>query len=647
MQPIRRRIAPSLAAFLTILGSSLCHANPAVPTVEAFGTLPLQTDATMTPDGNWLAWVDHGEPKPRVIMFDLKSRKTQRIMAVPEKTKLRQLVWNSNRTLLILLSETREAEHTDSTSTEYFRVIAEDVEGGQGRMLPKNGCGGPARYNDKPPLADVVAIRLPKPDTILMSIPTSLDNCLVEVNTQTGEGKGVKIGNQFTTQWVVDQDGRPVAREDWDWHHHSYRVFALTLDGVKELFHTDDSSPSKLVGLTTDGTALVLLTTNGHSHQGAWAFPLDGSQPKILVEDPESDIIAAYSDEHRAVLGVLMSGMETRIRWLDTAAQHRYELLQRTFPEREIEIRGSTVDGLKTLAKTENRSSPPVYYLVDLNSHQANIAAEEYPGLAHVRLGEARSITYKARDGTQIPAYLTLPAGMDGTALALVVLPHGGPSARDSPTFDWLAQFLAARGYAVLQPQFRGSSGFGDAFLRAGYRQWAGLMQDDVTDGVKAMVDQGIADPHHVCIVGASYGGYAALAGAAFTPTLYKCAVSINGLSDLAALMRGEVPMYNHTISASQTEWKLKIGDLSDYSGLKRKSPISAIQSITAPILIVYGTGDGVVPNEQSEKMAGALKAAGKSVEVVKLSGEDHWLSRSDTRIEVLRQIESFLKKHI
>jgi dipeptidyl aminopeptidase/acylaminoacyl peptidase len=342
-----------------------------------------------------------------------------------------------------------------------------------------------------------------------------------------------------------------------------------------------------------------------------------------------------------------MSGMPTTIRWLDTAAQQRHALLERTFPGKEIAIRGSTADGLKTLVKTESRSSPPIYYLVDLNSHQANIAAEEYPGLAGARLGEARSITYKARDGTLIPAYLTLPAATGGTALALVVLPHGGPSSRDSPTFDWLAQFLAAQGYAVLQPQFRGSSGFGESFLRAGYRQWGGLMQDDVTDGVKAMVDQGIADPHHVCIVGASYGGYAALAGAAFTPTLYKCAVSINGISDLAALMRSEIPMYNEAISTSQTEWKLKVGDLSDYSGMKRRSPINSVGSITAPILIVYGTGDGVVPNEQSERMAQALKAAGKPVEVAKLPGEDHWLSRSATRIEVLRQIESFLRKKI
>jgi dipeptidyl aminopeptidase/acylaminoacyl peptidase len=161
------------------------------------------------------------------------------------------------------------------------------------------------------------------------------------------------------------------------------------------------------------------------------------------------------------------------------------------------------------------------------------------------------------------------------------------------------------------------------------------------------MIEQGIADPHHVCIVGASYGGYAALAGAAFTPQLYSCAVSINGVSDLAVLMREEVPMYNEAISVSQSSWKTRIGDLSDYSGLKRKSPINSVGTVTAPILIVYGTGDGVVPTEQSERMAQALKAAGKSVELVKLPGEDHWLSRTDTRTEVLRQIERFLKDHI
>jgi dipeptidyl aminopeptidase/acylaminoacyl peptidase len=187
--------------------------------------------------------------------------------------------------------------------------------------------------------------------------------------------------------------------------------------------------------------------------------------------------------------------------------------------------------------------------------------------------------------------------------------------------------------------------GFGDAFREAGYRQWGGLMQDDVTDGVRAMIEQGIADPRRICIVGASYGGYAALAGAAFTPDLYSCAASINGVTDLPALMREVVPIYA-VASTSLSDWKAHIGAPND-PALSAKSPINSVKSIKIPILIVYGTGDGIVPNEQSERMARALSAAGKSVTIAKLPGEDHWLSRSDTRIQVLRQLDSFLKDHL
>jgi len=645
------RIASLAAALLAaqLLQCPISFAGAAGPPPEAFGSMPAESDAVLSPDGHWLAWLDRKEAKPRVIMFDVSGKKVQRILAVPEQVKLRSLVWNDNETLLIILSQTSESKFSDETSSEYFRTIAQDVSGGDGRMLPINPMADYGPNKRDAMLAYLVATRTSTPHTVIMSTAYPC-RCLWEVDTRSGKATVTKYGNEFTAAWVVDRAGRAVAREDWDWHHHAYRLLALgAVDSAKprEILRKDDSEHPRLAGLLADGSAVVVLATNGRAHQVAWALPLDGSSPKILAEEPDADITNVYTDAHTgAIVGVYVGGSITKVHWLDSSAQRRQEALQRAFPGREIGIYGWTLDGAKTLARVETPSSPPVYYLVDFTSHRADIAAEEYPALTGVPLGEVKQISYKARDGTEIPAYLTTPPATSAAPLPLIVLPHGGPQARDYLTFDWLTQFLASRGYAVLQPQFRGSTGFGDAFREAGYRQWGGLMQDDITDGVRAMIDRGLADAHRICIVGASYGGYAALAGAAFTPDVYSCAVSISGVTDLPALMRETVPIYGGALSTSLSDWKAHIGAPND-SSLAAKSPINSVRSIKIPVLIVYGTGDGVVPNEQSERMARALKSAGKRVTVAILPGEDHWLSRTETRVRVLKELEAFLGEHL
>jgi dipeptidyl aminopeptidase/acylaminoacyl peptidase len=626
----------------------------APPPAEAFGALPAETGVVLSPDGHWLAWVDHKEAKPHVDMFDVSARKMQRILALPERLKLRELAWHDNDTLLITLSETHQSQVATRVSDEYFLTTAYDPAGGDGRMLPMSN--GRAKGAEAAVYARVIRWSTTKPHTVIMSSSVACHNganCLLEVDSLTGHPQIIKAGNEHTTGWLVDRNGTPVAREDWDWTKRAYRLYALLADGgAKEILRSDDANPPKVAGLLPDDSALVLLAINGRPHQAAWALPFDGSSPRLLAEDPDADITNTYADPYSgAIIGVFVAGTKSRVHWLDSAAEQRDSVLQRAFPGREVVAYGWTADGTKTLAQVQSPSTPPVYYLVDFKTHRADVAAEEYPALSGVKLGELKEISYKARDGTEIPAYLTMPPEKTSAAGPLVVLPHGGPNERDYPQFNWIVQFLTSRGYAVLQPQFRGSTGFGEAFQKAGYRQWGGLMQDDVTDGVRAMIDQGIADPHRICIAGISYGGYAALAGAAFTPKLYACAISVNGVSDLPALMEEKVPMSGgnvpiRIISASQSVWKERIGSPSD-STLGAKSPIRAVPLITAPVLIMYGSGDGIVPNEQSERMAQALSAAGKPVTLVKLAGEDHWLSRTDTRVQMLKEFESFLREHL
>jgi dipeptidyl aminopeptidase/acylaminoacyl peptidase len=646
-----------LALLLLVIGAAgVAPADAgdiAPPPAEAFGALPANTDVTLSPDGRRVAWVDHTELKPRVEMFDIDARKPLRILALPPQLKLRQLAWNDGETLLVSFSATAETRVSSQVSREFFVTIAYDASGGEGRFLPS--ASGKERGALAAARSGLVRTRVSKPHTVIME---SFDackgvGCLIEVDTATGAFTLIRAGNEHSGVWVVDRNGTPLAREDWDWKKRAYRVYALHGNDVREILRKDDSEQPTLLGATLDDSALVLLAANGRPHQAAWALPLDGSPARLLADDPDADITNVTYDSDGAVAGVYVSGSKTRMHWLDPRAQQRQEVLQRAFPGREITVSGWSTDGKRVLTKVELPSSPPVYYLVDFTTHHADIAAEEYPGLADVKLGELREITYKARDGTPIPAYLTLPPGKRAGPQPLVVLPHGGPNARDYPTFNWLVQFLATRGYAVLQPQFRGSTGFGEAFERAGYRQWGGLMQDDVTDGVRAMIDQGIADPSHVGIVGASYGGYAALAGAAFTPKLYACAVSINGVSDLRAMLQDQVLMFGSAygvgyryISAGESNWKERVGSETD-PALATRSPVNSVAAITIPVLIAYGSGDGVVANEQSIRMAKAMSKAGKAVTLVKLPDEDHWLSQADTRTQLLKELESFLKQHL
>jgi dipeptidyl aminopeptidase/acylaminoacyl peptidase len=295
--------------------------------------------------------------------------------------------------------------------------------------------------------------------------------------------------------------------------------------------------------------------------------------------------------------------------------------------------------------RTETPTQPPTYYYLDVASQRATKIVSEYPALAPSDLGMTRPVTYKARDGLTIHAYLTLPPGRnDGKNLPMVVMPHGGPDARDRWRFDWWAQFLANRGYAVLQPNYRGSFGYGRAFAEAGFGQWGLKIQDDISDGVKAMIADGTADAKRICIVGASYGGYAALAGATFTPELYACAVSFAGVSDLSRMMLLVKKDFGEH-SGAASFWESRIG--TDPAQLDATSPALHADRVRAPVLLLHGKLDTTVPIVQSEEERDALQRAGKQVEYIEFDTDDHYFTLAETRIRMLTEVERFLRTHI
>jgi dipeptidyl aminopeptidase/acylaminoacyl peptidase len=282
------------------------------------------------------------------------------------------------------------------------------------------------------------------------------------------------------------------------------------------------------------------------------------------------------------------------------------------------------------------------YELINMNTARATPLGFVYDGLED-SLPTTR-ITYEAADGLEIPAYLTLPAGKPATKLPLIVLPHGGPGARDTADFDWWTQALASQGYAVLRPNYRGSTTT-QSFQNAGYGEWGRKMQTDLSDGVRYLAKQGTIDPARVCIVGASYGGYAALAGVTLDPGIYRCAVSVAGVSDLKRMLAWEKSKEYGGDHTGTRFWNRYMGVKGpDDPVLDTISPIKHIDRVNVPVLLIHGKDDTIVDYEQSEVMLKALKKANKPVELVTLKKEDHWLSRSETRLLMLQSSIAFLR---
>jgi dipeptidyl aminopeptidase/acylaminoacyl peptidase len=313
---------------------------------------------------------------------------------------------------------------------------------------------------------------------------------------------------------------------------------------------------------------------------------------------------------------------------------------------RSIVIASKSDDDKTWILHVDGPEEPAAYYLYDVTAHRVENLGDRFPQLSADRLGRMRRFEYQAADKTPLFAYVTEPPGAGPGPLPLVVMPHGGPEVRDYLGYDTWVQFLATRGYVVLQPNFRGSGGFGRKFAEAGYREWGGLMHDDVTQAVKALIASGRVDPSRICIVGASYGGYEALWAAHAEPDLYKCAVSIDGLSDLTADMNWQ---RQRGVDSIVYKYLAKVeGDPKvDSDRMAAKSPITYAKSWTTPVLLIHGDQDDNVDVSQSRRMNQALLSEHKSVRYVEVKKMGHGPETDDETTQVFGAIETFLAPYL
>lgn len=660
-----KRSSCSSARLTLSLAILLCARAVAAPApVEAYGQRPAMIDVDINPAGTRLAWIEDDGTKSRLVIHDLATHKPLRLLDVPKENRLRRLLWATDETLLLDQSVTITRTRSKSRDlVTWQRWMAIDASGGSDRMLLMDksergwvtGATLVRRITSRPGKVFMSTLEFSNVSQ-QMETGTRLAggredsawlSTLFEVDVKTGGSRVLAYGTPFTFDWLTDEGAERVVRSEWNPAKEEFEILFKNAAGWRTLHKATGCGRLNLLSLSSDRQAvLVRGPTCAQARQTLWSLPIDGSPIQPLVDDPSLEVQGTLFDTFDGqAIAAILGGVAPTTRWLDPQAEKRRAALGRSFKDSRISVISRSADHLRVVVLVENAQSPPVYYLINYDAKSADIINERYPKLAGVPLGAVRDFRYQARDQYPLFAYLTLPPGATEKSLPVVVLPHGGPESRDDADFDYLTQFLASRGYAVLQPQFRGSSGFGKAHADAGRQQWGLRMQDDVTDGVQALISQGIADPRRICIVGGSYGGYSALAGAAFTPELYACAASINGVSDLPVMI-GTTSKEDGKESNAYAYWREHIGSAT-HPQVIAKSPARSAATFKAPVLLIHGQDDTVVSIEQSRIMAKALKAAGKQVELVELEGDDHHLSNSVTRVRTLRELEKFLGTHL
>ena len=478
---------------------------------------------------------------------------------------------------------------------------------------------------------------------------------LHRVDPGTGRGRSVAYMDSTTDDYVLDGEGEIIALSRYDERIGRWSLRLPEGQGYREVWAVDAPvDVPALHGMGRSPRTIVVsadrpdLASEGEGaadpdqvfevnvDTGDWSRLPFQHDPEFLVHHPRTRLLVGGGRNEEA--GV-------RYEFLDAQASRRWQSVERAFRDKAPTL-VSWNDALSQVVVFTDTGEAGQYQLVDFDRRTADILADAYPAVAPEQVGVVRSIHFAARDGLDIPGYLTLPPGVSEPAgLPLVVLAHGGPASRDVAGFDWWAQALASRGYAVLQANFRGSTGYGRAFLEAGYGEWGRKMQTDLSDGVRWLAAEGIVDPARVCIVGASYGGYAAMAGLALDSDVYRCGVAVGGVSDLRRMVNWEARQARHRNNQTVRYWNRFMGAvrLNDRA-LDELSPAYLAASVDSPLLLIHGRDDTVVPIEQSRVMAEALRRADKSVELVELPGEDHWLSRSATRLQMLVETVRFLE---
>lgn len=630
-----------------------------------FATGASMRDASISPNGNYIATIQGIEGGEALVIIDWRNRRAQQLQAAryDRSLFLEGVAWKNDNRILFWVRQrimqysggTGSRNRSEAGEVDVVRIYAVDRDGSNLTQLFENNR-----------LAlETLSIRLidplrNDPDHVLMGTWGSAGFTLYRVNVDNGRTSAVEDAAWETVGMMVNREGRAIMRMDALPYRSGYRYYRRSANGgrwtlaheVRRGQRTQNRDFAPLAAGPGPNQVYVAARAEGQEYQAIYLYDTStGELGAPVYAHPHADAAVAWVNA--ADNSVLVSCAEVRrfeCRATDPAMQRHFNGLAAYFEDRaDFWFGGSSSDGRIWLVTAAGPTVPPTYYVYDMAAANITPIGQAYPNLPRAALSDTRTVDYTARDGVALWGYLTTPSGRTGP-FPTVVMPHGGPEARDSYGYDFIVQFLVNRGYAVFQPNFRGSEGSGRSFARAGYRQWGGAMQNDITDGAQHLISSGIADADRICIAGISYGGYAALAGAALTPDLYKCAISIAGLSDLPEFLSSERQDAGRR-SDSYAYWREVIGDPGDdRDQLIAVSPRRLVDRITIPILLIHGEKDDITLASQSERMRDALQRAGKPVRYVEIEGNvyhpwDGWWTHHQRRM--LEEMDGFLGEHI
>jgi dipeptidyl aminopeptidase/acylaminoacyl peptidase len=631
-----------LALALAVPAALAFAAPPPVLDRELFFGNPEIAAAQLSPDGKYVAFLKPWKDTRNVWVKKTGDPYTAaHLVTADPKRPIPGFFWSRDSRKVLFVQ--------DKDGDENYNVYAVDPA-----AAPEAGKDAPAARN----LTDAKGVRatiydVPKndPDTIYVGLNDrdAAWHDVYKVKISTGERTLVRKNTEKIAGWVFDNAGKlQLAARTSD--KGDTEILRVDGDALKLVYSCSVFESCGPVRFHKDNARVYMETNKGESDLVSLVlFDSATGKEEFVESDPMKRVDfgnAMFSDATDELIATTYEDDRTRIYFRDKSFEADYKLLQKKLGDKEILPNSSTADEQLWLVTASSDTDPGSRYLFDRRTKKLSLEYVSRERIPRELMAPMKPIHYKSSDGLEIPAYLTLPKGAPAKNLPLVVLPHGGPWARTSWNFSNGAEFLANRGYAVLQPNFRGSTGYGKKFLNAGNRQWGDLMQDDLTWGVKKLVADGTVDPKRVAILGGSYGGYATLAGVAFTPDLYAAAVAIVAPSNLLTLLETIPPYWE----SGRVIFHERMGNPTTPEGkkqLERQSPLNSASKIKTPLLVVQGANDPRVKKAESEQIVIALRDRGFPVEYIVAPDEGHGFARPVNNMAMWAASEAFLAKHI